>query len=94
MYCLPLRYEYRYTGAKYWNFYLKTKQIVLPIWLPSQDAPAKFNRTNKIDKDYTICKYCLVKVKYTGNTMNMQSHLQHHHLDLHVDQVATVMLTL
>jgi len=37
--------------------------------------------TNNIDKECAIYKNYLLKVKYTGNTMNMQSHLQHHHPD-------------
>lgn len=35
-----------------------------------------------LDKDYAICKNCLAKVKYNGNTTNMHSHLVRHHPDL------------
>ena len=60
-----------------------------------RDGPAMFNRRNKINKDAirmkcAICKNCLVKVKYTGNTMNMHSHLQRHHPDLLIEKVAYV----
>lgn len=44
--------------------------------------------TYKLDKDYVVCKNCLVKVKYTGNTTNMQSHLNYHSPELVIDQMA------
>lgn len=44
-------------------------------------------KQNKIDKDYATCKNSLVKLKYTGNTTNMQSHFQCHHPDLLVENV-------
>lgn len=37
---------------------------------------------SKLDKDFAICKNCLTKVRYTGNTTNLHSHLQHHHPEL------------
>lgn len=43
--------------------------------------------TDKIDKEYAICK---VKMKYTDNTMNMQSRLQRHHPDLVVEKRANM----
>lgn len=36
----------------------------------------------KIEKDYAICKNCFAKVRYTGNTTNMHSHLSRHHPEL------------
>lgn len=44
----------------------------------------------KIDKDHTICKNCLVEVKYTGNTMLMQSHSQRNHPDPCLGKAAIV----
>uniref|UniRef100_A0A3B3DU20 BED-type domain-containing protein n=1 Tax=Oryzias melastigma TaxID=30732 RepID=A0A3B3DU20_ORYME len=60
-----------------------------------KDAPATFKSKvwtyfgfystadgTKLDKDYAICKNCFAKVRYTGNTTNMHSHLSRHHPDL------------
>lgn len=33
-----------------------------------RDAPATYNKTNKIDKDYTMCKNCWVKVEYRATS--------------------------
>ena len=35
-----------------------------------------------LDKTHAICKHCRYKVKYSSNTSNLQSHLDHHHADL------------
>ncbi|KAK7909747.1 hypothetical protein WMY93_014431 [Mugilogobius chulae] len=36
----------------------------------------------KLEKDFAICKQCFSKVRYTGNTTNMHSHLTRHHPEL------------
>ena len=54
-----------------------------------KDAPATFIKDKQnCDEDYAICKNCLVKVKFRGNTMKMQSHLQQHHPDILVVKAA------
>lgn len=35
-----------------------------------------------LDKEFAICKNCLSRVKYTGNTTNLHSHLVRHHPEL------------
>lgn len=59
-----------------------------------RDAPASFKSKvwtyfgfysvdgTKLDKDFAVCKNCLTKVRYTGNTTNMHSHLLRHHPEL------------
>lgn len=44
--------------------------------------------TRKLDKDYAICKNCFAKVKYSGNTTNMLTHLQRHHPKLLSEKAA------
>ncbi|XP_061913300.1 histone-lysine N-methyltransferase PRDM9-like isoform X1 [Entelurus aequoreus] len=36
----------------------------------------------KLDKDFAVCKKCLTRIRYTGSTTNMHSHLAHHHPEL------------
>lgn len=33
---------------------------------------------NKIDKESAVCKKCLNKIKYCGNTSNLMKHLKKH----------------
>ncbi|XP_061782353.1 uncharacterized protein [Nerophis lumbriciformis] len=59
-----------------------------------KDAPAKFKSKvwthfgfysvdgTKVDKNFTVCKMCLLQIPYTGGTTNMHSHLFRHHPDL------------
>ncbi|KAK7919245.1 hypothetical protein WMY93_010529 [Mugilogobius chulae] len=60
-----------------------------------KDAPATFKSKvwshfgfysstdgTKLEKDFAICKQCFSKVRYTGNTTNMHSHLTRHHPEL------------
>lgn len=65
-----------------------------------RDAPANFKSKvwapfgfwsvagTKLDKDYAVCKNCLLKVRYTGGTTNMHSHLLRHHPELTEKAVA------
>ena len=39
-----------------------------------------------LDKEFAICKNSLAKVKCTGNTTNMHSHLVRHHPELAVEE--------
>ena len=39
-----------------------------------------------LDKEFAICKNCLAKFKYTGNTTNMHSYLVRHHPELAVEE--------
>lgn len=39
-----------------------------------------------LDEDFVICKNCLAKVKYMGNTTNMHSHLARHSPELAMEE--------
>lgn len=34
------------------------------------------------DKSHDICKVCHARVKYTGNTTNLQAHISRHHTNV------------
>uniref|UniRef100_A0A673J6Y6 BED-type domain-containing protein n=1 Tax=Sinocyclocheilus rhinocerous TaxID=307959 RepID=A0A673J6Y6_9TELE len=38
-----------------------------------------------LDKSYTMCRMCEVKIKYFGNTTNMRNHLQRCHADVNAE---------
>ena len=65
---------------------------------PVKDAPSTFKSkvwthfgfyhtdSATLDKEFAICKNCLAKVKYTGNTTKMHSHLVRHHPELAAEE--------
>lgn len=65
---------------------------------PVKDAPSTFKSkvwahfgfyqadSGTLDKEFAICKSCRHKVKYTGNTSNMHSHLIYHHPELAAEE--------
>ena len=51
-----------------------------------KSGPTSAFTTLTLDKEFAICKNCLAKVKYTGNTTNMHSHLVRHHPELAAEE--------
>ena len=47
-----------------------------PVW---QNFGFPESDRGVVDKQSTICKLCSTVLKYTGNTTNMQTHLNRHH---------------
>jgi len=39
-----------------------------------------------IDKNHVVCKLCLGKIKYSGNTTNLRAHLARHHSDTQLSE--------
>lgn len=55
----------------------------LPHWSPKSGPISAFTTLDeeKLIKNIRYAKNCLVEVKYTGNTMHMQSHSQRNNPD-------------
>ena len=43
-----------------------------------------------LDKNHTICKLCLTKLKYFGNTTNMRNHIKRFHPEEEEKQLVVV----
>ena len=40
------------------------------------------NDVKTVDRQVTVCRLCTTRIKYTGNTTNMSTHLRRHHRDV------------
>lgn len=69
-----------------WRLTAKNKSEIHPQVFTLKSGPTlAFYETDDgkaLDKEYAVCKNCLAKVKYNGNTTNMQSHQGHYHGEL------------